>query len=469
MSISVFSEVDIVLDENSINTYRKKSRRDPNSSTTHIGSCSADIKFSCDSVLSDLIAWNKDQGQAGIQDLSVEESDSEDVKMSKKCAALGSLKENRMNYYLAYVFDQSPGAIKDIGDSNEINGSLIITPYAPESASGKYGGAKPPVAFMCDPCKDFFKKLQYKDKEELTAIFDKTTQFPKSLWVSYDWTANGFTQDNPPMKYDGKPLSEVVNRTYKDAYGQTKQETIRVPITGKYAVTTNEWGMFGIDAQYDGYNKWLYTKYYGGDQYSIIKKSMTDKKPRVGIDLGKIATVDAIIVKKNLISVSVSVEGGFVLSYVDHETKKPAVSSSIELPCCPTTPEPTYNVFLKTKDKGRLGNKQLSIDVLQRAQGGIYNKDIRVPSQTDPTAPDPCCQQCNYCIFGSLCPGLAGLLEKIRDAEINMREHDASPYETMDKSTGDALYQTARKPGPQCVGFDKYSGWPVPLSDIEGY
>jgi len=139
---------------------------------------------------------------------------------------------------------------------------------------------------------------------------------------------------------------------------------------------------------YKGSNNWLYTKYFGGNEYEIIFDGTTkDEEPASYpcINLGKIFSA-SLIVKKDKKGVANLTKVKINSNSLYASGKK----QDMTIDCCPE-PESKDQLMLKNFNEGDV--VKLNIDTIQRALGAYYTDDIvDALSKIDPQK--ICCEEC---------------------------------------------------------------------------
>jgi hypothetical protein len=404
-----------------------------------------------------------------VQDMFYIETVTDDEEYRTKqdkeqCLTLDSLSETSIDYYLVYVLDQAEGSILSRrGESTGGSIKLVKEPPKKPSSRGARGvpDTRPSsLEIYCDPCFNIFDESIYTNAikgQQNIAKNARSNSIVPQLTPDNQWPAAPgeslapHSWKKPPYNFGSLPGGKAPYTT------PTKARRMGTPSGENPSVGASSSPVF----YYNGYNHWLYTKYYGGDNYDIINEG--DEGTKIGISFGKVITVRASIEeiegKKRQVSINVTGEGLYHRDSMDTFWRPGGVGIS----CCPTDPIENWEVrSFEPGTQGKKQNKSVSVTEILRAQGGLFNEAVPKSLQAikDQYGNDDelCCDSCNYCAIG-ICEKVSDMLTQIRNEELKARNHQ-NPYYSTDEIN--AINGTL-VPKPQCVPFDEKTGDPVPL------
>lgn len=479
---SVLCVIDIVLDAKSLGLFRNNNLSKANKLSSDLqsilGSCSAKVDITCEKVFEDLLLVNLYN-----ENITLEDYNRYSGSGDKKCDILNKLTTKTIDYHLVYVFDKSPGSVDSF--DNNVTGEFKFVPIKPKLGGSGSGGRIPATqtgltydataSDNCDPCAALYKgeTLSYNfaasGRTNIQNGLDALTN-NRSASITYDWTKDPHDFDTDTIT--GRPITRLRDYNYieiPDYVDKAKQ----ILSTSVYFIKKRG-NVYRPTAKYDGFNTWLYAKYYGGQEFDYIYEfdadAITDRKnpfkTRVGIIIGPKFTVTPKIVVDisedgdpnyfiKLFSITNSMDTElFKIEADDGDTTITSFQTD-SVTCCSDFDNKKLDLrFCVKNSHNQIKNIRLPIDRLQRAQGGIYKEGIKF---------SPCCENCG-CTF-DLCGDLnAEFFRALRDQELKFREYMRDPYVITNASYEEVL-QKAKTPGPQCVLYDLWSGWPVPLID----
>lgn len=199
--------------------------------------------------------------------------------------------------YLAYAFDGGAGSLNTI--ESQTSGRFTYAEEPGDVGYDKIGIKDPIKKQFCDPCYQYYAKnpIKYKllgnewneynnlQPGQSIALPVNGENFPGAKI----YTNLGFSERNPPRRYDDTipVMPEMDPRTGEQIWRQR---------LNTFTAGVSRDGSKGIIAKYNGFNNWLYTRYFGGDRYDLIKPwGRKEEKPVVGSYRGHIANISVSI------------------------------------------------------------------------------------------------------------------------------------------------------------------------------
>lgn len=339
--INITTPVDIVLSAESIAAYKDR-YSNISSQDTIIGRCKEFKSINCSNIIGDIFQYL--QTSKKLQDSQIDkvltlwhrelpvfppewDSIAEEGSDASKCAAIRVLtdmlgKNLQIKFYLAYVFDQEASSLTDAG--SDVTGRLVLTPFEPKDASmATHGIVTAPERKFCDPCIGHYNKnpLSYnfvRPDDEDTQEKIKAIPPGHIRAILYDWSKHGFNRGNPPRNKNNEKINFNIKSKTPSGFDFTYDQD------NSYRIGKSKGGAIGLISRYDGFNLWLYTRYYGGNDYSIVLDK--EGKKYVGINLGAAFTIevsteyvppkdttDKLFGGTNIIKVLVTADKGFFI------------------------------------------------------------------------------------------------------------------------------------------------------------